>query len=84
MRAFAPFWDTIPAAIKRQMLQVPFQDVKQSVKDAKAEAAAVATKLADDEHRERHDILIAKKTHLTAALHDTICDISSLENKIRE
>ena len=44
MRAFAPFWDTIPADIKRQMLQVPFHDVEQSVEDAKAEAAARATR----------------------------------------
>ena len=84
MRAFAPFWDTIYADIKRKMLQVPFQDVEQSVEDAKAEAAAIATKLADDEHRETHDILVVKKNNLTAALHDTRSNLSTVENKTRE
>ena len=63
------------------MLQVPFQDVEQSVEDAKAEATAIATKLADDEHRETHDILVVKKNHLTAALHDTRKGLSTLEKK---
>ena len=66
------------------MLQVPFHDVEQSVEDAKAEAAARATKLADDEPRKTHDTLVVKKNNLTAALHDTRNDLSSLEMEVRE
>ena len=66
------------------MLQVPFQDVEQSVEDAKAEAAAIATKPADDEHRGTHDILVVKRNNVTAALHDTNIDLSTLEEEIRE
>ena len=67
MRAFAPFWDTIPAVTKRQMLQVTFNDVEQSVATAKAEAATTAIQLLDDEHHEKHVILVATQNYLTAA-----------------
>ena len=66
------------------MLQVPFHDVEQDVEDAKAEAAARAAKLADDEHRKSHDSLVADKINVTAALHDTRHNRSTLERKIRE
>ena len=84
MSALAPFWDTIPAATKRQMLGVTFHDVEQSVETAKAEAAATATKLADDEYHEKHDILVTTQNHLTAALNDTQGDLASVESKVRE
>ena len=83
MSAFALFWDTIPAATKRQMLGVTFHDVEQSVETAKAEVAAIAIQLADNEHREQHDCLVANKDHLTTALHDTRGDLASLEVKLR-
>ena len=84
MRAFAPFWDTIPAATKRPMFEVTFHDVERSVETAKAEAAATAIQLADDEHREQHDLFVANQNHLISALHDTRGELASLESKIRE
>ena len=84
IRAFAPFWDTIPADIKRQVLQVPFHDVEQSVEDTKAGAAVRSTRLADDENRKTHDTLAVKKNNLTAALQDTRNDLSTLEREIGE
>ena len=66
------------------MLQVPFHDVEQGVLNAKAEAAARAIKLADAEHQKTHDTLVVNKTNVTAALHDTRKDLSTLEKEIRE
>ncbi|CAM9898755.1 unnamed protein product, partial [Ascophyllum nodosum] len=84
MSAFASFWDTIPAATKRKILGVTFHDVEQSVETAKAEAAAIAIKLADDEYHEKHDVLVASQNPLTAALNDFQGDLVSLESKVRE
>ena len=66
------------------MLQVPFHDVEQGVQEAKTKAAERVTKLADAEHQRTHDTLVANKTTVTAALHNTRRDLSNLENKIRE
>ena len=66
------------------MLQVPFHNVEQGVQDAKADAAARATILADAEHQKTHDILVANKTNVTAAVHNTRKDLSTLEKEIRE
>ena len=84
MRAFAPFWDSIPNDITRQMLKVPFYDVGQGVQDAKAEAAARSSKLVDDEYRKSHNELVVTKATVTASLHETREDLTCLEKNIRE
>ena len=84
MRSFAPFWDSIPADIKREILRIPFHDVERSIQEAKDEAAAYATKLASTEHRKTHDTLVANKTNITASLHETRKGLASLEKDIQE
>ena len=66
------------------MLQIPFHDVERGIQDAKAEAAAYATKIADNKHRKFHDKLVATKTNITASLHDTRKNLSSLQKDIQE
>ena len=66
------------------MLQIPFHDVERGIQDAKAEAAAYATKITSNEHRKIHDKLVATKTNITASLHDSKKNLSSLGKDIQE
>ena len=84
MSASAPFWDTISAETKRKMLGATFHEVERSVETAKAEAAATAIALADTEHDEKRDVLVADKTHITAAFDETHANVASLESQVRE
>ena len=84
MRSFAPFWDSIPVDIKREILRIPFHDVERSIQEAKDEAAAYATKLANTERHKTHDTLVANKTNITASLHETRKSLTSLEKDIQE
>ena len=50
------------------MLGVTFHELEKSVEAAKAEAASTAIQLADDEHLQKHNVLVEDETKITAAL----------------
>ena len=66
------------------MLRIPFHDVERGLQEAKAEATAYATELADSEHRKNHDRLVANAANVTAFILETRTAFTFLEQDIRE
>ena len=80
MRHCAHLWDSINNGLKREMLQ----DVERGLQEAKAEAAAYATELADSEHRQNHDMLVSNASNVTASVHETRTALTTLKQDIRQ
>ena len=74
----------MPNDIKREMLRISFHDAEHGLQEAKAEAAAYATELADSEHRKNDDMLVANAPNVTASILGTRTAPTPLEQDLRK